>query len=262
MASFLNKRRNNLKARGEDGRNPFLLAMGTLARAANYGGVPRALMGIGLAAPGSLAASDILHPHHLTRPDFLNDKGAFRWPTGLPLLRVWLTQPALPIADIIGGEHRRYYTSDGNRVVPLDDLAPGLQASIGSVLVQEVELDRPRPLPDFFGRMERTYREGHFAMRPAGLRRVRDTQLADDAMQANLIRYGRYQCIQCGYAPIDDVSVPSGRERAMLDAHHQVHIAVGERESSVEDVVVLCPTCHRREHVQEAGVLVSKNRDE
>jgi predicted HNH restriction endonuclease len=36
----------------------------------------------------------------------------------------------------------------------------------------------------------------------------------------------------------------------MFDAHHLQPLAAGIRESRVDDLVVLCPTCHRWAHVK------------
>ncbi|MER8536669.1 HNH endonuclease [Mesorhizobium sp. M1005] len=36
----------------------------------------------------------------------------------------------------------------------------------------------------------------------------------------------------------------------MFDAHHLQPLAAGNRESRVDDLVVLCPTCHRWAHAK------------
>lgn len=248
ITHFLNRRRRELKAAGRDDRKPFLIAMGTLKRAKERGGVPEALFGVGLAAPEGAKAEDLLHPHHLARPENLDEAGRFRWPIGVPLLRVWLSCPPVPFATIIGAPHRRFGSSDGNRVVPLDELIPGLSAAALEVTLQEVVLDRPRPLPPYLAKLERRWREGALRYRTRK-EPIRNRTLVDAALAENLARHGDYRCEECAYEPAGDPKVMKGAERGMLDVHHFEGIATGERETTLGDVIVLCPLCHRREHV-------------
>ena len=248
ITHFLNRRRRELKAAGKDDKSPFLIAMGTLKRAKDRGGVPEALFGVGLAAPEGARAEDLLYPHHLTRPENLDRSGRFRWPIGVPLLRAWLASPPVPFVDIIGGPHRRFGSSDGNRVVPLDELIPGLGAALMSVALQEAVLDRPRPLPPYLAKLEVKWREGALRSRTRQ-EPVRNRATVDAALAANLARNGAYRCEECGYEPAMDAKVRTGAERGMLDVHHLAGIASGERETKLCDVIVLCPLCHRREHL-------------
>lgn len=66
IPKFLDRRRIAEKAAGRDIERPFLLAMGSLKRARDRGGVGEALFGIGLAAPRNAPAEAILHPHHIS----------------------------------------------------------------------------------------------------------------------------------------------------------------------------------------------------
>lgn len=247
ITHFLNRRRSELKAAGQNDKTPFLIAMGSLKRAKDRGGVPEALFGVGLAAPEGAKAEDLLHPHHLTRPENLDKAGRFRWPIGVPLLRVWLSCPPVPFATIVGGPHRRFGSSDGNRVVPLDELIPGLSTAALGVALQEVVLDRSQPLSPYLAKLERRWREGGLRYRTRK-EPVRNQRLVDAALAENLARHGAYRCEECGYEPTNDPKVKRGAERGMLDVHHLEGIATGERETTLEDVIVLCPLCHRREH--------------
>lgn len=42
---------------------------------------------------------------------------------------------------------------------------------------------------------------------------------------------------------------------SMFDAHHLQPLAAGDRESRVDDLVVLCPTCHRWAHAKAEEAL-------
>ena len=57
---------------------------------------------------------------------------------------------------------------------------------------------------------------------------------------------GEIVCVACGFSDEKD---------AMFDAHHLRPLAVGERESRVDDLVVLCPTCHRWAHAKSEDKL-------
>jgi 5-methylcytosine-specific restriction enzyme A len=70
----------------------------------------------------------------------------------------------------------------------------------------------------------------------------RDPNLKREAKARNRARNGGVLvCEACGFSDLLD---------SMFDAHHQQPLAVGVRESRVDDLVVLCPTCHRCAHAK------------
>lgn len=205
MSHFLTKRVRRLKELKKAADEPFLLGMGTLKRAKDRGGVPEALYGVGLAAPFGCESEKLLHPHHLTRPENLNSAGKFRWPIGVPLLRIWLCSPPIQFATLVG-PHRAFGSSDGNRVVPLDELLPGLSAAVLGVSLQEAVLDRPKPLPPYLDKLERKWREGSIRYRTSS-EPVRSRVLVEAALDANLKRHGAHRCEECMYEPSMDPKV-------------------------------------------------------
>ena len=75
----------------------------------------------------------------------------------------------------------------------------------------------------------------------------RDPGLRDLAKALNRAKNGgTIVCEACGFA--DDLS-------AMFDAHHLRPLAAGERQTRVDDLAVLCPTCHRLAHWKAAHKL-------
>lgn len=73
-------------------------------------------------------------------------------------------------------------------------------------------------------------------------------QVAGEAKKQNARQHkGRHTCEACGFS--DEMS-------ALLDAHHLVPLALGQRTSVVTDFAILCPTCHRIAHHK------SSNRNE
>ncbi len=68
----------------------------------------------------------------------------------------------------------------------------------------------------------------------------RDPRLAKEAMRLNRCRHGGWiKCEACGF---------TDKERSMFDAHHLSPLVLGQRDSLVSDLAVLCPTCHRWAH--------------
>ncbi|MBB3175479.1 hypothetical protein FHR90_003335 [Endobacter medicaginis] len=251
MQYFLRQRAKRMSAAGENPRKPFLIAMGSLKRAADYGGTPRALCGVGLAFSGNREAKEMLHSDDLKRKEFLKTDGAFKWDMGVPYLRVWLPAPPVPFSDIVGYEPRQFGRSDGQAVIPLENLVPGLTTAIRAIQLREVVLDRPSTTPDIVLRDEKRYREGYLVERGPRYERVRSASVRDAALDANLEKYGNYTCEEtgCGYTAAADPGVSPDKRRRMFEVHHRIHISAGERHTSLDDVAVLCPRCHRREHL-------------
>ncbi|WP_198017162.1 HNH endonuclease [Methylocapsa acidiphila] len=72
----------------------------------------------------------------------------------------------------------------------------------------------------------------------------RDPRLRDLAKAYNRSSNGgKIVCEACGFT--DDLD-------AMFDAHHLRPISAGERQSRVDDLAILCPTCHRMAHHKSA----------
>jgi hypothetical protein len=71
----------------------------------------------------------------------------------------------------------------------------------------------------------------------------RDSNLARKSLFKNAAaNRGEYVCEACSFKHAD---------RSMFDAHHLRPIFGGERLTQVSDLIVLCPTCHRRAHRSE-----------
>lgn len=71
------------------------------------------------------------------------------------------------------------------------------------------------------------------------LKLERDPKLRREAKRTNLERYGKHTCEACKFAHLDS---------AMFDVHHPTPLAAGVRKTFASQLIVLCPTCHRRAH--------------
>jgi hypothetical protein len=67
----------------------------------------------------------------------------------------------------------------------------------------------------------------------------RDPKLRKEAKRLNVLRHGQHTCEACLFAHSDS---------AMFDVHHPTPLAAGVRTTLAAQLVVLCPTCHRRAH--------------
>lgn len=75
----------------------------------------------------------------------------------------------------------------------------------------------------------------------------RDTRLKREVKAQNRAKNGgALRCEACGFSDTLD---------GMFDAHHLQPLAAGVRESRTDDLVVLCPTCHRWAHVKASDLL-------
>ena len=242
MARLINKRH----AAGLHG--PFLIGMGSFKRAISLGGVGEAVYGVSLVADGSLAAEDLLHPDYLAERRNQNERGEFKWRTGVPFLRTWLCFPPLSFLNLTGVQPN-FGQAHGIRVVPFDEVVAGLATAILDVGFREVVLDRPKPLPEV---LTRSLRVNEGALRRRTIcEKVRDRSVADEALAINRLRFGNYTCEECAYQPASDGRVPKGYGRSILDVHHLDPLKNGIRETTAMDLAVICPLCHRRLHVAE-----------
>lgn len=73
----------------------------------------------------------------------------------------------------------------------------------------------------------------------------RDLGLSKEAKHAYLERYGKLMCEACGIEPIKTYGVE------IIEAHHKIPLSesCGSRISTIEDFLLLCPSCHRAIHM-------------
>jgi len=76
-----------------------------------------------------------------------------------------------------------------------------------------------------------------------GLYKSRDSIL----MEKRKIK-DEYTCQVCGFYLKDE-------KASLIDCHHLNPISLGERETSIDDLISLCPTCHRLAHLNSSEPL-------
>jgi len=63
-------------------------------------------------------------------------------------------------------------------------------------------------------------------------------------------KQGNLICDDCKFDPGALFDHPKYNPRSLLDVHHKDPLAEGRRYTHFNDLALLCPTCHRREHVR------------
>ncbi len=79
------------------------------------------------------------------------------------------------------------------------------------------------------------------------IRRV--AKLADDFAKMRA-RTGSLHCDDCRFDPSARPDLAQIRARSCFDVHHKNPLAEGKRLTTLDDLALLCPTCHRIEHLR------------
>lgn len=186
-----------------------------------------------------------------------------RWSEAFVIVEAWEISGWPKARDVLGVEAARLrcetqsqtlkMLDDGDRtklasleLTPIDLPADGLAARHFINLAQRKNAERglkkdaltpeDRGLYDDFAAIEGATKE----MRARLVLRDRD-------LVRTLKQIGPLQCGICGYNPTERGATPA-QSRAILEAHHRVPIHAGERLSTLKDLALLCPTCHREVH--------------
>lgn len=121
--------------------------------------------------------------------------------------------------------------------IPIEYLVqvPGLASFQGRPAMMNLKVEQYHSLKSYQpmrqARIEGIYKEGLEVFRQ------RDSQIMNRRKERD-----RYTCQVCGFR------LRVGRSY-IIDCHHRNPIHQGERETTMDDLVCLCPTCHRIAHV-------------
>jgi 5-methylcytosine-specific restriction enzyme A len=218
-----------------------------------------------------------VHARELMQPEQYNDlqnrwdqRGdRARWSEAFPIIEAWEITGWPKARDILGVEAaaRRCEMQsqflkeldDNDRaklarldLVPIDLPANGLAARYFIDLAQRDNTDRGLR-GDSLALEDRPLYEDYIAIEGATRElRVRMAQ-RDRHLVKILKRVTPLNCALCSYDPIRR-GATQAQACAILDAHHKVPVRAGERLSRVEDLVLLCPTCHREVHQRISSI--------
>jgi hypothetical protein len=129
-------------------RGNFLFALASTGNLRGQGGVKHALYGFALAAGISWPARELLHKHQLEEPLNLDENGHFKFPNGVPILRLWRPKAPTPLATLMG-RPVSFDQNTGARGVRSDNpILIDLVKAAATLPLWETILHRPQPIPD------------------------------------------------------------------------------------------------------------------
>jgi len=88
--------------------------------------------------------------------------------------------------------------------------------------------------------IRKSFAEGELIQKEC-TRRTRNPGLVDARL-----RIDRWKCQSCGFPPVSIKHLVT--DETLLDVHHVDPLADGKRETKLDDLVTLCPNCHRLIH--------------
>jgi len=111
-------------------------------------------------------------------------------------------------------------------------------------LINKLSTFIEKSIPDDSGKItpifEKNYQEGKAFFVELKKRR-RDKVLVNIRLVED-----NYKCQFCGYSVSEIVSIPI--DANALEVHHLYPLQDGERETKIQDLITLCPNCHRLIH--------------
>lgn len=177
------------------------------------------------------------------------------WPVAIVVSEVYLVVGEPRLVEDIGLPDRRILTNAFDAVVRPDDVARLWRALENHELRRRWDIP---PLPYFrdpqkvrqcgthYPQVRASSTEGKRIWKQS-VEIERDPRLARAAKDANRsLHGGELVCSACGFRD---------RLDKMFDAHHLDPLACGIRETRVDDLAVMCPTCHRWVHAKSPDLL-------
>lgn len=190
------------------------------------------------------------------------DGKRFRWSVAFPIVESYRIKDPRKAKDILGPDaYARLYAHSSATLRPL---RPEEQHLIAELEIERVDTKNSWiGIEDEFALAERseinpdTERaigrdlaalEGMEAERLAKVKR-RAAWIADKFIRERQ-RAGMIACDACDFDPADLAAELGVRARRFLDVHHKSPLDEGIRYTTTADFALLCPTCHRVEHVR------------
>jgi 5-methylcytosine-specific restriction protein A len=115
------------------------------------------------------------------------------------------------------------------------------------ILAAERSEIRPSVISKIYADLDRNALEGLTEERRAKVK-LRAAWLANSFVLARQ-RQGTFWCDACRFDPAHVIHVERLATRRLLDVHHKNPLAEGVRYTTSRDFALLCPTCHRLEHM-------------
>lgn len=187
----------------------------------------------------------------------------FRWSVAFPIIETYRVEGMPKARDVLGPEaYLRLYAHPSAVLRPLDDehrsriadLEIVRQDAINAYIALEDEFEFAER-SDLSGRLAKLINidldsagwEGETDERSTKVRR-RAAWLANKFWMSR-VRHDKTQCDLCHFDPKSVVDGTTLKIRSIMDVHHTRPLEEGRRYTTIDDFALLCPTCHRLEHM-------------
>lgn len=186
-----------------------------------------------------------------------------RWSVAFPIVETYEIL-GRPKASTVFREdsYRRLYRHASAKLRPLND---DERQQIADLEIM------PQPAPNARIRIQKEQEQADLSqIDPSILRRI-SADLTDKALEGLTVeermrarrraawlaekfakssaKAGNLRCELCEFDPSNLASRRNVRPRSLLDVHHRNPLSLGERVTEITDLSLLCPTCHRLEHI-------------
>jgi 5-methylcytosine-specific restriction protein A len=195
-----------------------------------------------------------------------------RWSVAFPIVESFEIEGKPPAADVLSsGAYKRLFQHPSGTLRPLNDeeramiadlvLVPGnaINAWIAiedEILMAEASAITAALVRDINWDLSVSTMEGMTEERKAKIRQ-RAAWLAN-RFASERRKAGTLFCDNCSFDPGERVAGTSLKPRSLLDVHHLHPLDEGKRRTWLKDFALLCPTCHRFEHLLSAFKKPSK----
>lgn len=199
----------------------------------------------------------------------------YRWSVAFPIIESFRIISRPKAKTVLGEEaYRRLYGHASATLRPIDDierasladleLEPVPATNAWIAIEDEFEPAEMSPISSFSERDMRLdlpdrVLEGMTGERRAKVRR-RATWMADKFVSSR-VRAGLLRCDDCGFDPTTKFPSSRMKARSLLDVHHKFPLVEGIRYTTINDFALLCPTCHRVEHLRMKLEATSRNAE-
>lgn len=214
----------------------------------------------------SRSLETILGPEEFKRLQDMWAQGGkrWRWSVAFPIIESYRIVGRPRAKEVLGDEsYRRLFAHSSATLRPLKDAERAALANL--------QLN-PVPASNAWIAIEDEFRNAELSEIPRSTTREVERDLVGNAMEgmteerkAKVRRRAAWLadrfirsrskaatliCDDCGFDPM--IIFPTGKvkSRSLLDVHHKHPLEEGVRYTTIDDFSLLCPTCHRVEHVR------------
>ena len=214
--------------------------------------------------PTSRKLEEILGPEEfkLLQDMWAQDGKRYRWSVAFPIVQSFRIKDHRKAKEILGPDaYARLYAHSSATLRPLTDEERDLIADLEIEPVESknawigiedefVLAEGSEINPDTLRAIDRDLAalEGMGEERLAKVKR-RAAWLADRFIRERR-RGGKLTCDDCAFDPTTLAAELGVKPRGFLDVHHKNPLDEGVRYTTTADFALLCPTCHRVEHVR------------